>query len=288
MIFSIVIPTFNRVVTLRQTLTAVTSQDYPDYEIVVVDDGSNDGTPEVMAKEFPNVRYLRQPNRGPAAARNTGIHATTGDIVAFTDDDCQPPQDWLTQLAGGYTRHPAVSGVGGYLAAPDDVLAHNVLARYELYIARTMYGVSDEEQIDGFASPAGGTNNMSYRRTVLAQVNGFDESLRYAAGEDADLKYRVCVLGHSLLYLPVRMVHRQDYSWARLRRQSYARGRGRMQFERLRGRKPNRAMLAARLVRALINSPRDFLTMPERPFAMAKFIEAVWGVQGQWNELAHA
>ncbi|MEP7198243.1 MAG: glycosyltransferase, partial [Chloroflexota bacterium] len=211
-----------------------------------------------------------------------------GEVIAFTDDDCIPPHDWLTRLADGYARYPDVVGVGGFLAAPDDVLTRKPLARYELFAARTMYGVNDQEQVAGFACPAGGTNNMSYRRSILAQVNGFDESFHYAAGEDADLKWRVCALGHSLLYLPVKMIHMQDYSWARLRRQSYARGRGRMQFERLRGRTPNRPILLGRLARALFNLPRDVLTMPERAFSVVKFIEGAWGVRGQWDELAQA
>jgi glycosyltransferase involved in cell wall biosynthesis len=99
-LISAVVPTFNRIATLRQTLTALAAQDYPDYEIIVVDDGSSDGTGDVVTREFPAVRYVRQPNRGPAAARNVGIRAALGDIVAFTDDDCLPPVDWLSRLAG--------------------------------------------------------------------------------------------------------------------------------------------------------------------------------------------
>jgi len=74
--FSIVIPTYNRKDTLRRCLAAATSQDYPDYEVIVVDDASTDGTDEMVRREFPQVRYIRQePNRGPAAARNRGIEA---------------------------------------------------------------------------------------------------------------------------------------------------------------------------------------------------------------------
>ncbi len=79
MYISVVIPTHNRKDLLRRCLEAATNQDYPDYEVIVVDDGSTDGTGEMVQHEFPQVRYIRQePNRGPAAARNRGIEAAGG------------------------------------------------------------------------------------------------------------------------------------------------------------------------------------------------------------------
>jgi glycosyltransferase involved in cell wall biosynthesis len=285
--FSVVIPTYNRKATLRQTLAALSAQGYSDYELIVIDDGSTDGTRAMVAAEFPAACYKHQNNHGPAAARNVGIKAARGDIVAFTDDDCVAPTDWLARLADGYARYPNAAGVGGYLEAPESVLTRETLARYETFIARTVYGVNASEQFTGFSSPTGGTNNLSYRLSVLEQVHGFDETFRYAAGEDADLKWRICELGHQLLYTPVKMTHMQDYSWARLRRQSYFRGRGRTQFEIRRGHKPSYPLLLARLTRALVVFPRDRLTMPERSFALAKCIERVWGVSGQWNQLRY-
>jgi len=184
---SVVIPTFNRSGTLRQTLAGLIAQDYPDYEIIVVDDGSTDGTDDMVMREFPSVRYLRQPNRGPAAARNVGIRMSSGVIVAFTDDDCLPPSDWLTRLVDGYTRYPEAVGVGGYLETPAEMLKHNVLARYERYVTREQYKARDEEVLGGFECPAGGTCNMSYRKSVLTEVGGFDEGFRYAALSSRDI-----------------------------------------------------------------------------------------------------
>ena len=97
--FSVVIPTYNRIGTLRRTLAAATVQAFPDYEIIVVDDESSDGTPEMVQRAFPSARLLRQTHGGRAAARNRGIEAATGDVIAFTDDDCLPPPDWLARLA---------------------------------------------------------------------------------------------------------------------------------------------------------------------------------------------
>jgi glycosyltransferase involved in cell wall biosynthesis len=224
--FSVVIPTYNRAATLRQTLTALMAQDYPDYEIIVVDDGSTDDTRAMIAREFPQVRYIYQQNRGPAAARNRGIAHARGEIIAFTDDDCVPPRDWLARLADGYARYPDVVGVGGYLEAPDEVLQRAPLARYERFIARRVFRVSEREYVGGFECPAGGTNNIAYRRAILERVGGFDESFPYAAGEDADLKWRICQLGARLLYVPVKMTHLQTYTWESFKRQARVRGKG--------------------------------------------------------------
>jgi glycosyltransferase involved in cell wall biosynthesis len=283
--FSVVVPTFNRQATLRQTLAALVAQDSADYEIIIVDDGSTDSTREMIAAEFPNVRYLHQQNCGPAAARNNGIRAASGDVIAFTDDDCLPPLKWLARLADGLTRHPQVVGVGGYLEAPDDVLARSVLARYEKYIARQVYRVSDREYLGGFECPAGGTNNMAYRREVLSEVGGFDEFFRYAAGEDADLKWRICQHKYTLLYIPLKVTHLREYTWAHLRRQSFMRGKGRTQFEIRHGRRPSASILIVRLARAWLQFIPDMLTMPEKPFAFARLIEMTWSVAGQWDEL---
>lgn len=255
--FSVVVPTFNRATTLRQTLTALVGQDYPDYEIIVVDDGSTDGTREMIAREFPRVRYAYQTNRGPAAARNRGIAIATGDVIAFTDDDCVPPRDWLSRLADGFARYPQVVGVGGYLAAPDEVLPRESLARYERFVSRHLFRADVREYVGGFECPAGGTNNIAYRRAILERVGGFDEAFPYAAGEDADLKWRICQLGVELLYVPVKMTHLQTYSWESFRRQAYTRGKGRVCFDAKHRAKPMRVRALLRLLRRWLILPRE-------------------------------
>ena len=233
--FSVVVPTHNRRDLLERVVAAILDQTLPreHYELIVVDDGSRDGSEalgEALAGRL-GFKFIRQDNRGPAAARNRGIAEATGEVVAFTDDDCLVPRDWLERLADGYRRHSQVAGVGGGLRAPEEVLARSAVARLEAFIAREVYGVGGEERLGGFECPAGGTNNMSYRREVLLEVGGFDESFGPdVSGEEADLKLRITQRGGLLLYVPVWVEHLRDYSLGCHLRQSFQRGRGEAHF----------------------------------------------------------
>lgn len=283
--FSVVIPTYNRVTLLAQCLAAVTAQSYSNYEVIVADDGSPDHTHEMVRYRFASVRYLRQDNRGPAAARNLGIRQAQGEIITFTDDDCLVPPHWLEALARGYQRHPQVVGVGGYLEAPDAVLANNIFAQYERYNSYRTYGVGDVEYVGGFECPAGGTNNMSYRRAALEEIGGFDESFPVAGGEDADLKWRLHQQGHSFLYLPLKVTHLHPYSWRSFRKQSYNHGKGRTYFERKHGGQPSRLKIALRLAWRFVVFPIDLTTMKPRALALAKLAHGLYGGLGQWAAL---
>lgn len=283
--FSVVVPTYNRAATLRQTLTALMAQDYPDYEIIVVDDGSTDDTRAMIAREFPHVRYVCQTNRGPAAARNRGIAHARGEIIAFTDDDCVPPRDWLARLADGYARYPHVAGVGGYLEAPDEMLRRAPLAQYERFISRHLFRAEVREYVGGFECPAGGTNNIAYRRAILERVSGFDEAFPYAAGEDADLKWRICQLGVQLLYVPVKMTHLQTYDWESFKRQAYTRGKGRVCFDAKHRAKPTRLRALLRLARRWLMLLREGLDREYRPFLAIRAAEAWYNFRGEWDEL---
>jgi GT2 family glycosyltransferase len=261
-------------------VAALEGQDYPEYEIVVVDDGSRDETPEAVPVEFPSVRYLRQENSGPAAARNRGIDAARGDLIAFTDDDCLAPPDWLARLADGFSRYPAAAGVGGRLTAPADLLRSNALARYDEYIARVRHRAGDHEVVAGFECPAGGTDNMAYRRSILQAAGGFDATFPYPAAEDADLKLRLANAGCRFVYVPVAVTHRRAYTWPAFRQQHFIRGKGRVYFDRKwRGGRTSAAAGLA-LGRGLIQL---MVAPPTEPGLLRPALEELWfSTLGQW------
>lgn len=212
---SVIIPTFNRQAVLERCLRALQAQTYPDFEVLVVD-GGNDGTRQMVAQDFPAVRYLRDPRSGPSAARNMGVEHASGDVVVFTDDDCLAPPDWLARLADGYVRHPDVHGVAGKCEPPEEVWQRNVFARHEVRGIWHIYGLGPErgEFVGSGEDVPGGTNNVSYRRAALLAVGGFSTHFRaHIAGEERDLRDRLRRQGYDrYLYVPVKVLHLRSYN----------------------------------------------------------------------------
>jgi len=121
------------------------------------------------------------------------------------------------------------------MEAPAAVLKQNIFAQYESYVTRQVYGAGKKEILGSFEVPTGGTNNIAYRKKVLEEIGGFDESFPVAAGEDADLKKRICDRGYQILYLPLKVEHHHDYSWRSFIKQSRSRGVGSIYFHRKHG-----------------------------------------------------
>ena len=105
---SVVIPTYNRCELMRRALISVFSQTLPPTEVVVIDDGSTDGTSAIIRKEFPAASYYRQENGGVSSARNLGIQHTTGDWLAFLDSDDEWLPDKLVQQAAALAANPEI------------------------------------------------------------------------------------------------------------------------------------------------------------------------------------
>ena len=106
--------------TIDETLTALSRLNYPDYEVIVVDDGSTDMTAAIARKH--GIRLIQTENKGLSNARNLGMEAATGEIVAYIDDDAYPDPDWLKFLAASFmtTDH---AGIGGPNLAPPEETA---------------------------------------------------------------------------------------------------------------------------------------------------------------------
>ncbi len=184
---SVVVPVHNRESFLREALDSVYAQDYKPFEVIVVDDGSTDGSPQI-AQSYPDVRYLWQENAGPAAARNRGIEAARGEIVAFVDsDDIVLPHKLSTQA--------------GYLIAHPDVAA--TLARQE-WIIPPPDAVPDVVWGDLDGVPAA---SIVIRKAALLEVGCFNPTLR--GPEDTDLLMRLREGGHRFLVLPEIVMRRR-------------------------------------------------------------------------------
>src|SRR5918996_2481956 len=174
---SVVVPTRDRPQALARCLAALAAQDTESAEVVVVDDGSHDRAEvERAASEGPEGRLVRLPGRGPAAARNIGARAAAGDVVCFTDDDCEPQPDWLRLLATAAAEHGAATGrtVAPTGAAPV-VRASQAITNHLL-----------EASVDGGGETGfAPTCNLAVARSVLMGLP-FDERFPDAAGEDRD------------------------------------------------------------------------------------------------------
>ena len=196
---SVVVCSHNGEATIGRCLAALDRLDYPDYEVIVVDDGSTDRTPEI-ASEF-DVRLIRTENRGLSAARNEGLAAATGEIVAFTDDDAWPDRDWLRYLAHAFVTS-GHAGVGGPNVPPAGTgLVESAVAHAPGGPIHVL--VSDEvaEHIPGC--------NMAFRREALEAVGGFDPQFR-VAGDDVDICWRLQATGATIGFCPAAVVeHRR-------------------------------------------------------------------------------
>ncbi len=116
---SVVICTYNGSKTIHDSLDALEKLNYPNYEVIVINDGSNDNTPEIVKQYKYDIKLISTENRGLSAARNTGWQTATGEIIAYLDDDAYPDPDWLSYLAQSFVEHDFVA-VGGPNLPPGD------------------------------------------------------------------------------------------------------------------------------------------------------------------------
>lgn len=194
---SVVINTYNRAATLRNTLDGLRYQTYRDFEVIVVNGPSTDGTNELLARYTDMARIYRCPEVHLSRSRNIGITQAAGDIVAFIDDDSVPDPRWIADLVEGYDS-PTVGGAGGLVFDHTGVKLQykfSVCSR----VATTDFSLTPP--FDAYTLPGSdpfvylqGTN-CSFRRDVLVQIGGFNDEIAYYLDET-----EVCLLANDAGY----------------------------------------------------------------------------------------
>lgn len=206
---SVIINTLNRAKYLENTLRALRHLDYPEFEVIVVNGPSNDGTEALLDRWSRSIKRLRCPEPNLSMSRNIGIRAAAGDVVAFIDDDGVPDSMWLKRLTPAYDD-PSVGGAGGYVfnhtgvEYQGKVVVHDLVGNYLKF--------DSFPELSGLCFP--GTRrfpgligvNSSFRRSALLEVGGFDELYAYFLDE-TDVCARLVNRGYTIRSMETSLVY---------------------------------------------------------------------------------
>jgi glycosyltransferase involved in cell wall biosynthesis len=208
---SVVVASYNGGRTLPACLESLEHLNYPNYEVILVDDGSTDDTAQIAAR-YPRVRTIYQPNLGLSAARNAGISAATGEIVAFTDSDCRADDDWLYFVVGDLLKTDACAIGGHNFPPPDENWVAGAVAVSPGAPAHVMLTDREAEHIPGC--------NMAFWKWALDAIHGFDPIYR-AAGDDVDVCWRLLQHGWKIAFSHAGFVwhYRRNTAGAYLKQQ---------------------------------------------------------------------
>lgn len=240
-IFSIIIPTYNRPDRLGRCLESIIELSYPanGFELIVVDDGSPQDLGEVVRpfEDKLTVKLLKQPNAGPASARNLGAEEANGDYLVFTDDDCRFAADWLNIMADQLKYTPAQL-LGGRTV---NALKDNIFSATSQLLVDVVYEHYNKDPEDGrfFAS-----NNMLVPAEIYREIGGFPLDFPCAGGEDRELCDRWRWKGYKMRYVPDAVIHHaHQLSLVKFCRQHFNYGIGAYHFHRARKQRQSGTML---------------------------------------------
>src|SRR5690242_1243034 len=215
--YSIVVPTYRRPDSLARCLRSIEALDFDRtrFELLVVDDGSTEPPTDLIASLDSSVqsRLLCVRHGGPATARNTGARSARGRYLVFTDDDCEPREDWLQSIHRRVSTSPGSVAVGGQVV---NVLADNIYATASQGIVDYLYDYYGQHPAPNrfFTS-----NNLVLPRAEFLRIGGFNETFALAAAEDRDLCERWLSAGNRLEYAPDAVVrHAHALSFVRFNR----------------------------------------------------------------------
>jgi glycosyltransferase involved in cell wall biosynthesis len=221
--FSIVVPVYNREEELKRCIESLLALDYDSYEIIIVDNGSTDGTRD-LASHYP-VNVTTCEKRGAAAAMNVGIKEARNAIVAFTDSDCIVDRNWLKVLSRNYVSDD-VGGVGGVVPSEVPQTAVQSFLDYLDFFGHRGPEEREVRRAKGIFFTGGkGTGNVSYRRAALLEVGGFDETMPHSY--DYQMSWSILDRGYRIISDPEAVVyHRHRKTGVGMMSQLYGYGTG--------------------------------------------------------------
>ena len=207
---SVVVATYNGAATLDDCLGSLERLKYPDYEVIVIDDGSRDATAEIAGR-YP-VRCISVPNGGLSRARNLGIAEAKGEIIVFLDCDASAEPDWLYFLVTAMEEQDAAAVGGPNLSPPGDGFVAQCVDRSPGNPTHVLIGDELAEHVPGC--------NMAFRKEALEAIGGFD-AVHRAAGDDVDVCWKLLARGERIAFSPGGFVwhHRRATVRAFLRQQ---------------------------------------------------------------------
>lgn len=236
-LFSMIVPTYNRPAQLTSCLESMELLEYPreDFEVIVVDDGSQTPLDETVARFRTqlNISLITQEHSGPAIARNRGAAHAKGLFLAFTDDDCTPAPDWLKALGARFDQTPDRM-IGGKTF---NIVSDNLYSEVSHLLIEYLYFYYNAvpEQAHFFAS-----NNFALPADDFRTMKGFNTSFPRAAGEDREFCQRWLDHGYRMTYAPeVQVYHRHILTLSNFWRQHFNYGRGAFRFHQIRTRDPS-------------------------------------------------
>jgi GT2 family glycosyltransferase len=277
---SVVVPTRNRPDQIGPCVESILANSYPSMELIIVDqsDARDSEAALIAFRQDPRLRYVATNTRGAARARNLGIESSSADLIAFTDDDCRVPTDWIDRIVELFDNEPTAGVIFGRVDIPENALEGDFLASFEP--VRRSY----EGEFPRGLEPWGISANMAVRRKALDDIGGFDPLLgpgsKFKAGEDVDFairaiarKWRVVTANEiPLLHLGVR-----TGDAARMLLLGYMFATGAVFTKHLRLRTPGSAKLFAGFLRLQLGTVAKSLLRGTRPTGVRQFLTLLAG-----------
>jgi glycosyltransferase involved in cell wall biosynthesis len=212
---SVVIATMNRGDSLIQTIDSILDSDYPNFELIVIDQSTEDTYKKLIEKysEEPRVIYHHTKTAGMARARNLGVERAGSDIIAITDDDCIVPKNWLLEIQKAFIIHPKVAIIFGNVLPAEHDASSGFIPSYVREATRVFTRVLEKNDIDGLGAC------IAIRKEIWLKCHGFDNMLGVGgvlhSSSEGDLVLHALYKGYQVCETPdVFTIHYGFRTWA--------------------------------------------------------------------------